>query len=44
MSPRNKSLHITNNQQLFLVGKITAGQFKKQRLCAYLPAMAGKHA
>ena len=38
MSLYNKSLHITNNLQWFLVGEITTGQFKKQRLCAYLPA------
>ena len=43
MSLRNKSFHITNNLQWFLVGEMT-GLFKKQRLCVYLPAMAGRHA
>ena len=44
MSLRNKSFHIRNNLQWFLVGEIMTGLFKKQRLCVYLPAMAGRHA
>ena len=44
MSLCNKALHITNSLQWFLMGEITTGEFKKQRLRAYLPAMAEKHA